>query len=53
MKDVAVELEANKGSSEVMKKMVDRLMIRREELAKLHKSVHIEGGVGERVWSHN
>lgn len=48
-----MELEANKGSSEVMKKMVDRLMIRREELAKLHKSVHIEGGVGKRVWSHN
>lgn len=48
-----MELEANKGSSEVMKKMVDRLMIRREELAKLHKSVHIEGGVGERRRNHN
>ena len=47
MKDVAIELEANKGVSEVMKKMVDRMLIRREELAKLHKSVHVEGGVRE------
>lgn len=39
MKEVAIELEANKGGSEVMKKMVDRLMIRKAELAKQRKSL--------------
>ena len=39
MKEVAIELEANKGSSEVMRKMVDRLMIRKAELAKQRKSL--------------
>ena len=43
---MAIELEANKGYSEVLKSMVDRRMVRREELAKLHKSIHAEGGVG-------
>lgn len=39
VKDVAIELEANKGTSVVLKRMVERLMIRRQELAKRRKEV--------------
>ena len=44
MKDVAIELEKNKGASEVMKRMVDRLMVRREELSKKRKEIEKSGG---------
>lgn len=43
MKDVAIELEARKGASDVMKRMVDRLMIRREELSKKRKELEKSG----------
>ena len=39
-----MELQANRGASEVMKRMVDRLMIRRQELARKKENQKLENG---------
>lgn len=44
VKAAAIELQANRGASEVMKRMVDRLMIRRQELAKKKENQKLENG---------